>query len=149
MKILIIIPFVAFFSSCKIHRQRQTDQQEEYSFQQRREIRQQEMRLSLLDSSQRHWSFWTDGWLYYHPDSGLIAQGGQLQLQESRHQEHTAASSQTQQNDSIRMNNKRHKNEVVITKRTTGIYFWLCIGTGLAFLYLLYYYVKPKFPHPK
>lgn len=141
-----IFTSIIFLSSCRLHRQRQTNQQEEYSFQQRREIQQQEIRLSLLDSSQRHWSFWTDRWLYYHPDSGLIAQGGQLQLQESRHQEHIVGSSQTQQNDSIHMNNRRYKNEVVITKRTTGIYFWLCIGTGLAFLYLLYYYVKPKFP---
>ncbi|MDR2282774.1 MAG: hypothetical protein LBE37_06165 [Sphingobacterium sp.] len=152
MKILIIITLVAFFSSCKIHRQRHTDQKEEYSLQRQWEFRQQEIRLSLLDSSKRHWSFWTDGWLYYHPDSGLIAQGGQLQLQESRHQEHIAASNQTQQSDSIRMNKRRHKDEVIITKRVTEIYFWLYVGTGLILLYLLYRlyrYLKIQFPHPK
>ncbi|MDR0265374.1 MAG: hypothetical protein LBJ04_19315 [Sphingobacterium sp.] len=38
----------------------------------------------LKDSQSRYWYFWTDGGFRFHPDSGLIGQGGQLAMLESK-----------------------------------------------------------------
>lgn len=125
-------------SSCNLQRKRQQLAQSETVQIRSSQHNRDSSYLHLTDSSQRYWSFWTDGWLYYHPDSGLLAQGGQLYLNESLRAEKMMTHIQTQENDSLHIYNRQQKTENMIHKNKTGTFFWLYLLLAAILIYPIY-----------
>jgi len=61
----------------------------------------------LKDSQSRYWYFWTDGGFRFHPDSGLIGQGGQLAMLESKVK--TSTKNELSTNSSDNLQQTQHK----------------------------------------
>ncbi|TJZ63327.1 hypothetical protein FAZ15_03345 [Sphingobacterium olei] len=89
----------------------------------------------MRDSSERHWSFWTDGWLYYHPDSGLLAQGGQLELRESGIRQWQSEDDMLQHVQNSQETTTLQQDEQVELKHKNSFSFWLYVI--LAFVVIL------------
>lgn len=84
MKYIFII-FALITFSCRMSKHRLEDQQ---ARQQVRISESQEWQQYLQqDSTKRYWHFASDSVFYFHPDSGLWAQGGRLYAQEQSVQE--------------------------------------------------------------
>ena len=87
------------------------------------------------DSTNRYWMFRTDTTFYFHPDSGLYAQGGRLWLLEVRHRENIGQQSydsltyQAYENQQI--------TQTTLSKSTSKIRYWWWIACGIFILLLV------------
>lgn len=141
-----IFTSIIFLSSCRLHRERQTNLQAEEEKHEYHTLHSQGYRSSTLDSNQHHWSIWTDGWLYYHPDSGLRAQGALFELYESRRRaQHTE-----QLKEDLSQKNIKKQQALVEEKFTseykTSIWTSLYLIIILILIYCIYrYFWRLKF----
>lgn len=129
---------IACLTSCKLHKERQ--QQKEVDQHSEQQVKSYHISTQswLLDSNQRHWSFWTDGWLHYHPDSGLRSQGGTLSLRESTYSKHSQ-----EQEEEIKQATSAESLQLHVqdkSKRSTKTHFnfWRILLFVLITVYLVY-----------
>ncbi|MBE8721167.1 hypothetical protein C4F40_10570 [Sphingobacterium sp. Ka21] len=109
--------------------------QQEQSRREEQALHYEGYRTAMRDSSQRRWTFWTDGWLYYHPDSGLLAQGGQLELRESDVRNWQSEGNMLQHAQSSQETTTLQQDEQVELKHKSSPSFWLYVI--LAFVVIL------------
>lgn len=82
-RLLFFIVFL-FLCSCKLYQSRKKEDLREEQIWSNYNQQVDVLYSSLKDSLSRYWLFWTDSNFSFHPDSGLIAQRGQLAMLESR-----------------------------------------------------------------
>lgn len=130
-------------SSCKLQRKQQQALNLDAEKIEQVRTNRNNYRNNRSDSSQQHWSFWTDGWLYYHPDSGLIAQGGILHLNETRHSQQ-----QVEQQRIDEQIQKSESQQVQMKERSAFKFnisrgWWIAITfiIAVAILYFVYRYL--------
>lgn len=122
--------------SCNLYRQRQTSLKSNEIIREETIQYRQNNYHSKLDSSRRQWTFWTDGWMYYHPDSGLRAQSGLLSLSELIYTEEQDKKVQENVHQKKEADTQVRQAEKLTTKYKTNI--WLAVYMTIGLLTLLF-----------
>lgn len=141
--ILIFLSTITQYA-CKLHKKQQSQQKLEQASEQQTVAYRRHLYSGSLDSNQRHWSLWTDGWLHYHPDSGLRAQGGHFSIHERayRRQSHEQEEEAIQARATEQQ--RMQKKETSLRSKRSDIKFWVIISLVLIPLYFAFKMFKRK-----